>query len=348
MLKASIVRASGYSGGELVRLLSGHPSVELEILTASSQQGLRMEESFPSLRGFSEHTLVAADWQQLGEASDVVFLALPHGLSMEGAPRLLEAGAKVVDIGADFRLRDVALYREWYSLEHSAPELLEEAVYGLPELHREAIREARLVACAGCYPTAASLALMPLLRSLSAAGAGVDGAIIVDAKSGVSGAGRAAGMGTHFGEVNENAKAYKLGRHRHMPEMEQTFTELGCDAAVFFSPHLIPMTRGILATCYASLSAPPSQADAQRMWQEAYEDCPFVRVLAEGLPETKATLGSNFCDLAVIVDPDKHLVVAVAALDNLVKGAAGQAIQCMNLMFGLPEEEGLWQPAVFP
>lgn len=348
MLKASIVGASGYSGGELVRLLSGHPNVKLEILTASSQQGRRMEESFPSLKGFSEHTLVAPDWQQLGEVSDVVFLALPHGLSMAGAPGLLEAGAKVVDLGADFRLHDVALYREWYDLEHSAPELLEDAVYGLPELNREVIRGARLVACPGCYPTAASLALMPLLRSLSEAGTEVVGTIIVDAKSGVSGAGRTATMGTHFGEVNENVKAYKLGVHRHMPEMQQTFGVLGSDAPVFFSPHLVPMTRGILATCYASLDAVPSQVEAQRLWQETYEGHPFVRVLSEGLPETKATLGSNFCDLAVRVDPEKQLVVAVAALDNLVKGAAGQAIQCMNLMFDLAEEEGLWQAPVFP
>ena len=348
MLKASVVGASGYSGGEIVRLLSGHPEVELEILTASKQAGRQMAEAFAHLRGFSDHTLEAPDWQRLGAVSDVVFLALPHGLSMDVVPGLLDAGTKVVDVGADFRLHDPQLYRQWYDLEHSAPQLLSEAVYGLPELNSESIAAARLVACPGCYPTAASLALLPLLQSLPQSGSEVIGPLIVDAKSGVSGAGRNPTAGTHFGEVNENVRPYKLGAHRHMPEMAQTFQELGCEAPVFFSPHLIPMTRGILATCYAYVASPPSQAAAQEIWEETYRQSPFVRVLAESLPETKATLGSNFCDVAVRVDEEKNLVVAVAALDNLVKGAAGQAIQCMNLMFDLPEEEGLWLPPVFP
>ena len=348
MLKASVVGASGYSGGEIVRLLSCHPGVELEILTASTQAGRQMAEAFAHLRGFSDHTLEVPDWRRLGEVSDVVFLALPHGLSMNVVPGLLDAGTKVVDVGADFRLRDPELYRQWYDLEHSAPQLLAEAVYGLPELNREAIAAARLVACPGCYPTAACLALLPLLQSLPQSSSEVIGPLIVDAKSGVSGAGRNPTAGTHFAEVNENVRPYKLGAHRHMPEMAQTFEALGCHAPVFFSPHLIPITRGILATCYACVTSPPSQAAAQEIWENTYRQSPFVRVLAESLPETKATLGSNFCDVAVRVDEEKNLVVAVAALDNLVKGAAGQAIQCMNLMFDLPEEEGLWLPPVVP
>ncbi len=348
MLKASIVGASGYSGGELVRILSNHPGVELEILTASTQEGKRLDESFPHLRGFSNQVLVAPDWKSLGKSSDVVFLALPHGLSMAVAPELLESGAKVVDLGADFRLQDAALYDEWYGVKHSAPEHLAEAVYGLPEMYRESIATARLVACPGCYPTCATLALLPLLLNLDSLGVSVSGAVIVDAKSGVSGAGRRPGLGTHFAEVNENVRPYKLGAHRHMPEMAQTFASAGCSAPVYFSPHLIPMTRGILATCYAWVENPPSLACARDLWARSYEDSPFVRVLDSVLPETKATLGSNFCDVAVEVDEDKGLIIGVAALDNLVKGAAGQAIQCMNLMFGLPEEEGLWQAPVFP
>jgi len=190
---------------------------------------------------------------------------------------------------------------------------------------------------------------MPLLRHASEAGLSLRGPIVVDAKSGVSGAGRAVGQGTHFSEVNENTKPYKIGAHRHMPEMAQTFAALGSAAPVFFSPHLVPMTRGILATCYLTMDTPPSQAEADEIWRAAYENSPFVRVLDEGaLPETKATLGSNFCDVAAVVDQAKGLVVGISALDNLVKGAAGQAIQCMNLMFDLPEEEGLWQPPIFP
>ena len=291
--------------------------------------------------------MVAPDWKEIGRSHDVVFLGLPHGLSMAGAPDLLEGGAKVVDIGADFRLEDADLYRRWYDLDHSAPDLLEEAAYGLPELHRDAVREARLVACAGCYPTASVLALAPLVDHLARSATDLVGPVVVDAKSGVSGAGRAASMGTHFGEVNENVKPYKTGSHRHMPEIEQSLARLGCDAPVFFSPHLIPMTRGILAACYVTPSKVPTQEAALEIYREFYAGCPFVRVL-DDLPQTKATAGSNYCDVTVRVDEDKGLVVALSALDNLVKGASGQAVQCMNLMFDRPEEEGLCQAPLYP
>ncbi len=348
MLKASVVGASGYSGGELVRLLVGHPEVDLEILTASSQAGLSMAESFPHLEGFSAHRLEEPDWRKLGRQSDVVFLCLPHGLSMDAVPVLLDAGCRVVDLGADYRLKDASLYNEWYGLEHRSPDRIPAAVYGLPELgERAAIAAADLVACPGCYPTAATLALLPLLRSVEAGENTVTETIIVDAKSGVSGAGRAASMGTHFSEVNENFKPYKVGSHRHQPEMRQTFSGLGATAGVFFTPHLVPMTRGILATCYAKPSMVPSQQEAESMWRQCYSEDLFVRVLGDA-PQTKATSGSNFCDVSVVVDPAQGLVVGLAALDNLIKGAAGQAVQCMNLMFGFSEEEGLWQPAVYP
>jgi N-acetyl-gamma-glutamyl-phosphate reductase len=276
--------------------------------------------------------------------SDVVFLALPHGAASEAAPLLLEKGARVIDLGADFRLKDPAAYVRWYGAEHGAAELLELAVYGLPEQNRECVRSARFVANPGCYPTAAALALLPLLKEGLASGP-----VIVDAKSGVSGAGRNPSAATHFSEVNENVRPYKLGEHRHGPEMEQTFALAGAPVPVYFAPHLTPMTRGILATCYVPIGAELSEDDAFALYRDAYREEPFVRVLENGeLPQTKATLGSNFCDVAVRVDRQRRLAVAVSAIDNLGKGAAGQAIQNMNLMFGFPETEGLWTPPMFP
>jgi N-acetyl-gamma-glutamyl-phosphate reductase len=343
MIRASVVGASGYSGAELVRLLCGHREVELVELTAGQQQGRRMHESFPSFRGFVEREMVAPDWAALAAESDVVFLALPHGLSMHAVPTLLEGDTRVVDLGADFRLRDVATYEKWYGLEHKAPGLLGSAVYGLPELNREALGAARLAACPGCYPTAAALALLPAL-SFCRAGAPV----IVDAKSGVSGAGRGLSNATHYGEVNESVAPYKVGAHRHMPEMEQTLRVAGAGERVFFTPHLIPMTRGILATCYVSTADPVDQAEIEEVYRSRYEAEPFVRFLGDQPPQTKATQGANFCDVAVRAEPELGLIVAMSAIDNLVKGAAGQAIQCMNLMFGLDEEEGLWLPPLFP
>ena len=342
MIKASIVGASGYSGGELMRLLAGHPEVEIVALTASQQQGRRADESFPSLRGFADRVMEAPDWERLAKTSDVVFLALPHGLSQEGAPALLGGGTRVIDIAADFRLRDAALHERWYGT-HKAPELLADAVYGLPEVHAEAIAAARLVACPGCYPTAAILALLPALAWREPGAT-----IVIDAKSGVSGAGRNPGANTQFGEVNENVKPYSAGRHRHTPEMQQAFADAGAREAVWFTPHLIPMTRGILATCYLRTADAIDQPEAEEVYLRRYQSSPFVRVLTDKLPETKATQGSNFCDVAVLAAPAERLVVAFAALDNLVKGASGQAIQCMNLMFDLPQEEGLWAAPLYP
>jgi N-acetyl-gamma-glutamyl-phosphate reductase len=342
-VRASVAGASGYAGGELVRWLTHHPGVDLVHLTAFREQGRSLADVFPNLRGFGDHTLNGAGWREMARDSDVVFLALPHGAAIEAVPALLEAGARVIDLGADFRLKDPALYARWYGSEHGAASFLGEAVYGLPEINREALRDARLVANPGCYPTAAALALLPLLAS-----GRVRGPVIVDAKSGVSGAGRNPSAATHFSEVNENVKPYNLGRHRHGPEMEQTFADAGTPISVYFAPHLTPMTRGILATCYAPLSDALAEEELLGIYRDAYRSEPFVRVLGEALPQTKATLGSNFCDVAVRVDPERELAVAVSAIDNLVKGAAGQAIQNMNLMFGLPETEGLWAAGMYP
>jgi N-acetyl-gamma-glutamyl-phosphate reductase len=342
-VRVSVLGASGYTGGELTRLLSGHPEVRLVHLTASQHEGRSVGEVFPNLRGAVDQALEPADVGRVGRDSDVVFVALPHGLALQVVPELLAAGARVVDLGPDFRLRDPEQYARWYRQEHTAPDLLAEAAYGLTELNRARVRTARLVANPGCYPTAAVLALAPLVQ----AGL-VGGPVVVDAKSGVSGAGRSPSLGTHFGEVNENVKPYNLGTHRHQPEMEQALADCGAPVRVLFAPHLIPMTRGILATCYVPLSRPVSQDAAGALYREAYGAEPFVRVLEQELPQTKATYGSNFCDVTVRVDPDRGLAVAVAALDNLVKGAAGQAVQNLNVMLGLPETEGLWAPALFP
>jgi N-acetyl-gamma-glutamyl-phosphate reductase len=342
-IRASVAGASGYAGGELVRWLAHHPSVDVVHVTAFRERGRLLADVFPNLRGFGNHTLNGTGWRQMARDSDVVFLALPHGAAIEAVPALLEAGTRVIDLGADFRLKDPAAYAFWYGSDHGAAALLPEAVYGLPEANREAVRSARLVANPGCYPTAAALALLPLLAS-----GRVRGPVIVDAKSGVSGAGRNPSAATHFSEVNENVKPYNLGRHRHGPEMEQTFACAGTPVSVYFAPHLAPMTRGILATCYAPISHALTEEEALALYQDAYRAEPFVRVLEEELPQTKATLGSNFCDVAVRVDPERGLAVAVSAIDNLVKGAAGQAIQNMNLMFGRPESEGLWAPGMYP
>ncbi len=335
--------ASGYVGGELVRWLVRHPRVTVGALVAGQHQGKPFPAVFPHLRGFVGDSLEEADWHRLGRTSDVVFLALPHGLALQATTEILAAGARVVDLGPDFRLRDPALYARWYNQEHTAPHLLEKAVYGLPELYRSRIREAQLVAVPGCYPTAAVLGVFPLLR----AGYG-SGPVVVDAKSGVSGAGRGVSLGTHFSEVNENLRPYNVAHHRHVPEMEQVLTEAGCPASVCFVPHLVPMTRGILATCYVRLARPLDPDAALDLYQEAYAGEPFVRVLREDLPQTKATYGSNFCDVTVRVDAERGIAIALAALDNLGKGAAGQAIQCMNLMFGFAETEGLLFPPLFP
>jgi len=343
-IRASVAGASGYAGGEVVRWLARHPRVELAHLTAFREQGRPVASVFPNLRGFAGQTLNGTGWLEMAQDSDVVFLALPHGAAIEAAPVLLEKGARVIDLGADFRLKDPATYARWYGSEHGAAHLLDDAVYGLPEQNRACVRSARLVANPGCYPTAAALALLPLVR-----GGHANGPVIVDAKSGVSGAGRNPSAATQFSEVNENVKPYKIGEHRHGPEMEQTFALAGAPVPVYFAPHLTPMTRGILATCYVPLAGELSEEEALALYRDAYRDEPFVRVLEQDeLPQTKATLGSNFCDVAVRVDRQRRLAVAVSAIDNLVKGAAGQAIQNMNLMFGFPETEGLWAPAMFP
>lgn len=342
-VRVSIIGASGYGGGELARLLAGHPEVELVHLTAETRAGEAMADLYPNLRGFTDVTTTAVDAERVARDSEIVFIALPNGKAMALATAILPH-ARIIDLGADFRFKDPAVYEQWYKMPHAAPELLDDAAYGLTEFHRAQIRRARVVGNPGCYPTAALLAVLPLLQSGKVSPRG----IILDAKSGVSGAGRSATMGTHFSEVNENVKPYNVGGHRHTPEIEQEFAAAaGAPIAVTFTPHLIPMTRGILLTAYLGLLDTLTAEQATAILQEAYAGEPFVRVLTD-LPQTKATTGSNFCDVAVRVDARAGTVIAMAALDNLVKGASGQAIQNMNVMLGLPEEMGLRTPGLYP
>jgi N-acetyl-gamma-glutamyl-phosphate reductase len=344
MIKVSIIGASGYGGGELARLLLGHPEVELVHLTAESKAGEAMADLYPNLRGFTSSITEAADAAQIAKDSDLVFLALPTGKAMQLAPAIVPH-ARLIDLGADFRFKDPQVYEQWYKSPHASPELLADAAYGLTEFKRGEVRRAQIVGNPGCYPTAALLATLPLLQSGKVRTSGV----IVDAKSGVSGAGRGLSMGTHFSEVNENVKPYNVAGHRHTPEIEQEMSALlGRDMPVTFTPHLVPMTRGILVTAYLSVAGSVTTEEATSILREAYAGEPFVRVLADVLPQTKATSGSNFCDVAVRVDTHSGTLIAMAALDNLVKGASGQAVQNMNVMMGLPEDLGLWMPGLYP
>ncbi len=343
-VRVSIIGASGYGGGELARLLVGHPRVRLVHLAADTRAGEPLAALHPHLRGFSDAVAEPADAARIAADSDVVFLALPPGHAMALAPALVEH-ARVIDLGADFRFRDPQVYEQTYRTPHRCPHLLEQAAYGLTEYHRAEVRRARIVGNPGCYPTAALLAVIPLLQAGVVASQG----IVIDAKSGVSGAGRGASLETHFSEVNENVRPYQVVGHRHTPEIEQELAACtGRAVAVAFTPHLIPMTRGILVTAYLPLAADLTTEEATALLREAYAAEPFVRVLEDGLPQTKATTGSNFCDVAVRVDRRARVAVALAALDNLVKGASGQAVQNMNAMLGWPETLGLEAPGLFP
>jgi len=339
-MKAGIIGGSGYTGVELLRLLAGHPDIEVATVTAHARAGQLVGEYTPSLAASYPGMVYEAAGPDHLDGLDLVFCALPHGESQRIVPALRDRVGVIVDLAADFRLRDPALYPTWYGEAHEAPALLEEAVYGLPELFRPPLAGATLIASAGCYPTAAGLALAPLVR----AGLIEPSGIIVDAASGTSGAGRAATDSLHFGTVDENFVAYGLLTHRHTPEMQQI---LG--AEVLFTPHLAPMVRGILATCYARPVAPGalSTADVTDALHDAYDHEPFV-VVTDAPPSTKATSGSNCAHVTARVDERTGWVLALCALDNLVKGAAGQAVQCANAALGLPETTGLPTAGLYP
>jgi N-acetyl-gamma-glutamyl-phosphate reductase len=336
VLNVGVFGASGYAGAELMRLLAGHPAMQVHLATADSQAGGRVADLYPSLAAAYPDTVFGGPDPASADGLDVVFLALPHGASQQLVPELRKRAGIVVDLAADFRLKDPSLYPTWYGEEHQHPDLLAESVLGIPELYRDQLQGATLIAAAGCYVTAAALAVAPLVR----AGAIHPEGVIVDAASGVSGAGRLPKPNTHFNTVDEDFTAYGLLHHRHTPEMEQA-----TGAKILFTPHLAPMNRGILATCYARPANP--EVRPLDVLADAYRGEAFV-VVDQRSPSTKATLGSNSAHLTARFDQRTGWVLAICALDNLTKGAAGQAIQCANLAAGLPETSGLPTVGLYP
>jgi len=344
MIKVGIVGGTGYTGVELLRLLANHPQVSLTVITSRSEAGREVSDVFPNLSGHVDLAFTPPSIEALRDC-DLVFFATPNGTAMQFAASLLAEDVRVIDLAADFRLRDVELWQRWYGMEHTAQELLQEAVYGLPEVNREAIAAARLVANPGCYPTAVQLGFLPLLENGM-----VDArTLIADAKSGISGAGRSAKLSNLYGETADNFKAYGVFGHRHQPEIRQGLHDVaGSDIGLTFVPHLTPMIRGIHATLYAQLK-PGVDADLQSTFEKRFCDEPFVEVLAPGShPDTRSVRGSNYCRLAVHRNGQDGTVVVLAVIDNLVKGAAGQAVQNMNIMLGIPEATGLSGIALLP
>lgn len=343
MIRVGVVGGTGYTGVELLRLLALHPEVEVVAVTSRSEAGMAVADMFPNLRGRIHLKFSEPDVQLLGEC-DAVFFATPNGVAMEMTPQLLDKGARVIDLAADFRLRDSKAWEQWYGVPHACPDLLAEAVYGLPEVNREAIRTARLIANPGCYPTAVTLGFLPLIE----AGLVDTSRLIADAKSGVSGAGRKASVAHLLCEAGETMKAYGVAGHRHLPEITQGLERAaGTPVHLTFVPHLTPMIRGIHATLYGEVK--DRDCDLQQLFEQRYEGEPFVDVLPPGShPETRSVRGANLCRIAVHRPRQGNLVVVLSVIDNLVKGAAGQAVQNLNIMFGMDERAGLEGIALLP
>ena len=343
MITVGIVGGTGYTGVELLRILAQHPEARVRAITSRKDAGTRVAQMFPSLRGHYDLTFSDPKDADLGRC-DVVFFATPHGVAMAQAQELLGAGARVIDLAADFRLQDPTLFERWYKMPHACPDLLREAVYGIPEINREAIRKARIVGNPGCYPTAVQLGFLPLIE----AGIVDTRYLIADCKSGVSGAGRKAELALAFAETSDNFAAYGVAGHRHLPEIVQGLNRASREPVrLTFTPHLTPIIRGILATLYAPLKN--TDIDLQALYEKRYAGEAFVDVMPSGsLPDTRSVRASNTLRIAVHRPPDSDLALVIAVEDNLVKGAAGQAVQNMNLMFGLPETVGLMAPPVLP
>ena len=343
MLSAGVVGGTGYTGGELLRLLVMHPQVELKCVTSRSQAGNKVADMFPNLREHTNIVFTTPDESLLGSC-DIVFFATPNGTAMTMVPALLEQGCRVIDLAADFRLKDEAEWERWYGIKHACSDVLAEAVYGLPELNRDAVRDAHVVANPGCYPTAVTLGFLPLIEN----GLIEDQHLVADAKSGVSGAGRGASVATLLCEASESFKPYAIDGHRHLPEIRQTLTTVaGHEVGLTFVPHLLPMIRGIEASLYAVLKT--SDVDLHALYHRRYESERFVDVLPPGImPETRTVRGVNMCRLSVFQPQGGDTVVVSSVIDNLVKGAAGQAVQNMNIMFGFDEDTGLNSVALLP
>jgi N-acetyl-gamma-glutamyl-phosphate reductase len=346
MVRVAIVGASGYTGVELLRLLIRHPEVRITAVTSEQSAGKRVDALFSSLAGQIDLVFEPLKLEALSRKADFFFLALPHTTAMPVASWLIRKGKKVVDLSADFRLKDPNLYQKWYKIAHTETELLGSAAYGLPELYREAIQKASLVANPGCYPTGTLLGLVPLLKESLIH----DDGIVIDAKSGVSGAGRSVALTYHFPEVNESVFPYSVACHRHQPEIEQELSALvHHPVQVTFAPQLVPMTRGILTTLYARMKKSINPAGWVKRVEKYYKGEPFIRILPPGQwPNTRNVRGSNACHIGMIPDPRTGLVIVATAIDNLMKGASGQAVQNMNLVMGFDEIQGLQSPALFP
>ena len=342
MIKVGIVGGTGYTGVELLRLLTRHPQVELKAITSRKEAGMPVADMFPNLRGRVKLAFSTPEEAGL-ENCDVVFFATPNGVAMQQTRALLDAGVKVIDLAADFRIKDIAVWEQWYKMEHTCPDLVAEAVYGLPEINRAAIKNARLIANPGCYPTAVQLGFLPLLE----AGAVDTGFLVADSKSGVSGGGRKPETHILFAEAADNFKAYAVGGHRHWPEIKQGLEIFaGKQVGFTFVPHLTPLIRGIHATLYAKVSA---DIDLQSLFEQRYTDEAFVDVMPAGShPETRSVRGANICRIAVHRPQGGDTVVVLSVIDNLVKGAAGQAVQNMNILFDLPEDTALADVGMLP
>lgn len=348
-VKVSVIGVTGYAGKELVKILMNHQKVELVHLVSSSCAGKNIAEIFPEFLNKLDKKLISLNLDEISKDSDLVFTALPHTVSMDVVPELLKKGVKVVDLSADYRIKDSAVYKEWYKkeLNQISKELLSEAVYGLPEIYLDKIKDALLVANPGCYPTSIILGIAPLLKHHFVEPEG----IIIDSKSGTSGAGRKLSLGLHFTECNENFKAYKVVRHNHIPEVEQelSFVYFGADnkkqikeIKVSFTPHLLPINRGILSTCYLSLKGSKKEEEVLEIYRKYYHKAPFVRIFEPpNLPEIKFVAGTNYCDIGFSIDERTGKIKIISVIDNLLKGAAGQAVQNMNIMSGFPETCGL-------
>ena len=336
-LKVAVVGATGYAGCELIKILLGHPEVTITSVSRRVDKSERISEIFPIFKSRLDLICNDVDVPAISKASDLIFLALPHRISMLFVPDFLKAGKRVIDLSADYRLKDAGVYEKWYGVKHASADILKDAVYGLPELHKKEIAKSKFISNPGCYPTGSILGCAPLVDKKL-----VDtDQIIIDAKSGATGAGRAASLELNFSEVNENLKAYKINQHQHMPEINQELSSAaGSKIEVTFTPHLVPMNRGIISTIYFTLKKEMAAADLLALYKQFYEDAPFVRVLDEGIfPETKNAYNTNFCDIGIKVDGKRAIVVT--AIDNLWKGAASQAVQNMNLMMGFDEGTGL-------
>ncbi len=339
MLKCAVLGATGYTGAELTKLLLAHPHVRVSLLTTRQEKPIALREVLPSVSKDIKLEITPYSLDTVKKKADVIFLCLPHTEAMATAEQFLAAGKVVIDLSADFRLRDKKVYETWYGVIHTAPQYLSQAVYGLCEVYREKIKKADLIANPGCYPTGPLLALIPLIKRKL-----IDpGSVIINAASGVSGAGKKLVAATQFCEVNENYNAYKVNQHQHAPEIEQSLSEAaGKPVKITFVPHLLPVTRGIFATIYAETTAKATEAVIRKTLQETYQQSPFVRIKAEGqYPSLKEVRHTNFCDIGVSIQKGTRRLVMLVAIDNLVKGAAGQAVQNMNLRFGFPEEAGL-------